>query len=147
MAMQPRQVGVLSREEALDRIVALLASDDTESVSTSMRLPASLREAMAIAVDELGLSISSGVLTAQSLRYALSTAVAMEALELHFQQYPELRPTLGELAVAAAEMDGHPLAEEPEVLHRAADQIVAFRPEADPDDVLLWADAQRALEP
>jgi len=80
MAMQPRQVGVLSREEALDRIVALLASDDTESVSTSMRLPASLREAMAIAVDELGLSISSGVLTAQSLRYALSTAVAMEAL-------------------------------------------------------------------
>ena len=54
---------------------------------------------------------------------------------------------MGELAVAAAEMDGHPLAEEPEVLHRAAEQIVAFRPEADPDDVLLWADAQRALEP
>ncbi len=147
MAMAPRQVGAVSREEALDRIVALLRADDDESVSTSMRLPASLREAVAIAVDELGLSVSSGLLTAEALRESLSTAVAMEALELHYQQYPELRPTLGELAVAAAELDGHPLAEEPGVLHRAAEQIVKFRPHADPDDVILWADAQRALEP
>ena len=145
MAMAPRQVGAVSREEALDRIVALLRVEDAESVNTSMRLPASLREAAAIAVDELGLSVSVGRLTSDLLRERLSVAVAREALELHYQQYPELQPTLGELAVAAAEMDGNPLAQEPERLHRAAEQIVAVHPEADADDVLLWAEAQRAL--
>jgi hypothetical protein len=46
--------------------------------------------------------------------------------------------------VAAAELDGHPLAAEPERLRRAAAEIIAKHPDASPDDVLLWAEA-RAL--
>jgi len=142
--MQPRQIGAVSRAEAIDRIVALLASDDTDSVNTSMRLPASLREAVSIAVDELGLSISSGALTVDALRNSLSTAVARAALELHFEEHPEVRPTLADLAVAGAELDGHPLAKQPDLLREAAEQIVAWRPDADADDVILWAEARHA---
>lgn len=37
-----------------DRLNALLDADDPVTVGTSMRLPAALRDAAAIAVDELG---------------------------------------------------------------------------------------------
>jgi len=144
MAADPVQVGTLSEGDAIDRIVALLAVSDGESVNTSMRLPVALRDAAAIAVDELGISVSTTALTAEALRDALSAEVAHAALELHFREHPEVRPTLGDLAVAAAELDGHPLAKEPERLRRAAEQIIAFRPDADGDDVVLWAEAQAA---
>ena len=62
----------------------------------------------------------------------------------HRAQHPQARPGLGDLVVAAAELDGHPLAAEPERLRRAAAEIVAKHPDASPDDVLLWAEA-RAL--
>ncbi len=48
--------------------------------------------------------------------------------------------SLADLAVAAAELDGHPLASQPEVLRRAAEAIVERRPNADAEDV-LWAEA------
>jgi hypothetical protein len=48
---------------------------------------------------------------------------------------------LAERAIAAAELDGSPLARQPELIRRAAAAIVERHPEADPDDVLLWAEA------
>jgi hypothetical protein len=60
------------------------------------------------------------------------------------QKNPQARPDLDDLAVAAAELDGHPLAGEPERLRQAAAEIAGYRPGASPDDVLLWAEA-RAL--
>ena len=51
---------------------------------------------------------------------------------------------VGDLAIAAAEIDGHPLAAEPERLRQAAAEIAGHHPDASPDDVLLWAEA-RAL--
>lgn len=144
MSTQPIQVGTLSKGEAIDRIVELLAADDGESVNTSMRIPVALREAAAIAVDELGLAVSTTSLTFAALREELSAEVARAALELHYEQHPEFRPTLADLAVAGAELDGHPLAKEPDVLRRAAAQIVTIRPDADADDVIIWAEAQRA---
>ncbi|HEY2575021.1 MAG TPA: hypothetical protein VGI74_01815 [Streptosporangiaceae bacterium] len=65
-------------------------------------------------------------------------------LDEHYEQHPDVRPSLGDLAVAAAELDGHPFAAEPERLHRAAAEIVERHPAASADDVLLWAEA-RAL--
>jgi hypothetical protein len=47
------------------------------------------------------------------------------------------RPDLAELAIAAAELDGNPLAATPELIRAAATAILERHPGADADDVLL----------
>ena len=123
------------------RIHELLQRADDETVNTSMRLPAALREAAALAVSELGVAASATTLTAEALRARLEAIVVEAALEAHYKRYPKARPSLAELAIAAAELDGHPLAEQPELIRRAAKAIVERHPDADADDVLLWAEA------
>lgn len=132
--------------DVLDQINALLDSDDDGStVNTSMRLPANLRDAAALAVERLGLAPSTTTLTATALRSVLETAVMGAALQAHYHQHPDARPSLAEVALAAAAQDGSPLAEHPELIERAAEEIVARHPDADADDVLLWAEAQQAV--
>ncbi len=109
-----------------------------------MRIPTALRDAAALAVRELGVAPSTTALTAAALRTALEAAVMQAALDDHYERHPDARPSLGDLAVAAAELDGHPLADEPERIRRAAAEIVERHPDASPDDVVLWAEA-RAL--
>jgi hypothetical protein len=127
--------------DAVERINRLLERGDDETVNTSMRLPVALREAAAIAVSELGVAASATTLTAEALRARLEAIVVEAALEAHYQRYPKARPSLAELAIAAAELDGNPLAGQPELIRRAAKAIVERRPDADADDVLLWAEA------
>lgn len=127
--------------DALSRINKLLDSTSSESVGTSMRIPAALRDAAAIAVAELGAASSTTTLTTDALRDRLEAIVMESALEAHFTAHPTLRPTLAELAIVAAEMDGHPLAARPELIRSAAASVVERRPNADADDVLLWAEA------
>ena len=43
------------------------------------------------------------------------------------------------MALAAAEIDGNPLASRPELLHRAASEVSAIRNNPTADDVLLYA--------
>ena len=132
---------------AIDRINELLNSTDPETTNTSMRIPRALRDAAALAVKELGVAPSTTVLTANALRSMLEGAVMLAALERHYEEYPEFRPSLGDLAVAAAEMDGHPLAQQPELLRKAAAEVQKRHPHASPDDALLWAEAlQSAAE-
>lgn len=132
--------------DVLDQINALLDQDDDGStVNTSMRLPANLRDAAALAVERLGLAPSTTTLTATALRSVLETAVMGAALEAHYDQHPDARPSLAEVALAAAAQDGSPLAERPELIERAAEEIAARHPDADADDVLLWAEAQQAV--
>lgn len=130
--------------DAIDRISKLLDDAGTETANTSMRLPTALRDAAAIAVEELGAAPSTTALTTEALRTSLDALVMQAALDVHFLQHPEARLTLGELAIAAAELDGHPLAADPARLRDAAAQIARRRPDADADDVLLWAEAQAA---
>ena len=132
----------MTTEEAIDRINELLGSTDPETANTSMRIPKALREAAALAVNELGVAPSTTVLAANALRNMLEGTVALAALELHFEQYPEARPTLADLAVVAAEWDDSPLAQRPELLRRYAEEIVQRHPRAEPEDVLLWAEAR-----
>lgn len=132
----------MTREEAIDRINDLLRSADPETVNTSMRFPKALREAAALAVRELGVAPSATAMTADALRTLLEGTVALAALELHYEQYPEFRPSLGALAIAAAELDGNPLAQQPDLLRRSAAEIVKRHPDAEPEDVLLWAEAR-----
>jgi hypothetical protein len=132
--------------EVIDRINELLDSTDPETVNTSMRIPAALREAAALAVNELGVAPSTTILTANALRTALEAAVMQAVLDRHFEEYPESRPTLADLAVATAELFGHPLANSPELIRQYAAEVQRRHPDAVPEDVLLWAEARTSTE-
>jgi hypothetical protein len=129
---------------AVERISQLLDSGTTETSNTSMRIPTALRDAAALAVRELGVAPSATALTSAALRATLEGIVMQAVLDEHFERYPSARPDLGDLAVAAAALDGHSLAAEPDRIRQAAAEISARHPGAGPDDVLLWAEA-RAL--
>jgi hypothetical protein len=126
----------------LDRVARLLDADDATTVNTSMRLPAPLREAAMIAVEELGVASSTTTLTAQALRAVIETAVMDAALEAHYAQHPRARPSLAEVAQALAVQIGSVVADRPELVTAAAEQLAQRHPEADAHDVLLWAEAQ-----
>ncbi|NOX30010.1 MAG: hypothetical protein GXP35_08195 [Actinobacteria bacterium] len=101
-----------------------------------------LRDAAALAVDQLSAAPSTTAMTATALRQRLETIVMDGALRLHYDQHPDVRPTLAEVAHALARQDGSPLAARPELIQAAAQAVIARRPNADADDVLLWAEAQ-----
>ena len=94
----------------IGRISELLDGSGLETSNTSMRIPTALRDAAALAVRELGVAPSTTALTAAALRATLEAVVMQAALDEHYDRYPGSRPGLGDLAVAAAELDGHPLA-------------------------------------
>jgi hypothetical protein len=127
---------------AIDQITGLLDQDTQETSNTSMRIPTALRDAAAIAVRELGVAPSTTALTTAALRSTLEAVVMQTVLDDHFQRNPQARPDLGDLAVAAAEIDGNPLAANPERLRSAALEIAGRHPGATPEDVLLWAEAR-----
>jgi hypothetical protein len=129
-------------DSAIERINQLLDSEDHETTNTSMRLPAALREAAALAVKEFGAAPSTTALAASALRLTLEAIVMQAALDSHYAEHPDSRPGLADLAIAAAELDGHPLADQPDLLRRAAAEIITRHPAADADDVLLWAEAR-----
>lgn len=129
----------------LDEINRLLAADDALTVNTSMRLPQNLRDAAALAVEQLGAAPSTTSMTATALRRVLETIVMDTALRLHYDDHPDVRPSLAEVAQALAVQDGSPLADRPDLIVAAADSVLARRPHADADDVLLWAEAQLAV--
>jgi hypothetical protein len=128
--------------DALTRINALLDRSDEETVGTSMRIPAALRDAAAVAVAELAVASSTTALTTDALRCRLEAIVIEAALEAHYAEHPAVRPSLAELAIAAAELDGNPLAATPELIREAAGAILERHPAADADDVLIWAEAR-----
>lgn len=134
----------MEASEVIERINALLDQDVVETANTSMRIPAALRDAAALAVKELAAAPSATALTIAALRSTLESVVLQAVLDEHYERHPAARPDLGDLAVAAAELDGHPFAAEPARLRAAAVEIAGRHPDATPEDVLLWAEA-RAL--
>jgi len=134
----------VERQAAIERINELLDDGELETSNTSMRIPTALRDAAALAVKELGIASSATALTTTALRVTLEAVVMQAALDDHYERHPQARPDLGDLAIAAAELDDHPLAGQPGRLRQAAVEIAANHPDASPDDVLLWAEA-RAL--
>jgi hypothetical protein len=64
------------------------------------------------------------------------------ALQMHYEQHSSAEPTLCEIALALALQDASPLADRPDLIASAAVEVAARRPDADADDVLLWAEAQ-----
>jgi len=129
----------------LDEINRLLDDRDDATVNTSMRLPVALRDAAALAVERLGAASSTTTMAAAALRDALETIVMETALRLHYEAHPDAEPSLAEVALALAAQDGSPLAEQPDAIRAAAEAVLARHPDADADDVLLWAEAQLAV--
>jgi hypothetical protein len=76
------------------------------------------------------------------LRATLEAAVMQAVLDDHYERYPGSRPDLGDLAIAAAELDGNPLAAQPELIRQAAIEISARHLDPEPEDVILWAEAR-----
>jgi hypothetical protein len=132
----------MSAGDVIKQINDLLDSSEETTVGTSMRMPVALRDAAALAVKELGVAPSATALTAEALRSRLEAVVMQAALDAHYDQHPDLRPSLADLAIAAAEIDGHPLAARRDLLRQAAEAIIERHPDADADDVLLWAEGQ-----
>ena len=130
--------------DVLDEINRLLDADAGATVNTSMRLPVALRDAAALAVRHLGVAESTTSFTSAALRRSLETAVMDAALEAHFEQQPHARPSLAQVALALAAQDGSALADRPDLIERAATQVMQRRPDADADDVLLGAEAKLA---
>jgi hypothetical protein len=124
------------------QISDLLDHGGPQTANTSMRIPTALRDAAALAVRELGVAPSATALTTVTLRATLEAVVMQAVLDDHYRHHPQTRPDLGDLAVAAAQLDGHPLAAEPDCLRRAAAEIARTHPDASADDVLLWAEAR-----
>lgn len=128
--------------EAVEQITRLLDSSDAETTNTSMRLPVALRDAAALAVRELGVATSTTALAATELRAVLEAVVMQAVLDAYYEPHPTARPSLAELTIATAELDGHPLAAYSELLREAAAEITRTHPDVDADDVLLWAEAR-----
>lgn len=122
----------------LTRLLDLLDAADAESVGTSLRLPAPLREAAALAAD-MGLTGSTTELAVRGLRDQLEALAQQAVLDAHYEAYPRARPSLAEIAQATADLDDDPLRHRPDVIVRAAEEIVGIKPGATPDDVLIYA--------
>lgn len=130
---------------ALDELNRLLDADDAETVNTSMRLSVSLRDAAALAVEHFSAAPSATSMAAAALRQSLETLAMEMALHLHYREHPAARPSLAEIAHALAVQDGSPLAERLDLIVAAASAVVERHPDADADDVLLWAEAQLVM--
>jgi hypothetical protein len=124
--------------DALAQLLDLLDTSDDETVGTSVRMPLALRDAAVLAA-KMGLAESTTDLTVRGLRDLLEAVAQRALLDAHYRAHPLARPDLAEIAQAAAEMDGNPLAERPDLLRQAAAEIGAIREHASADDVLLYA--------
>lgn len=122
----------------LERLLDLLDSVNAESVGTSVRLPAALRDAAVVAT-EMGLVSSTSELTTRGLRDALESVAQRAVLDAHYEEHPSARPELWEIALMSAELNAHPLADRPDLIQRAADELARIVPGPTPAEVLAYA--------
>ena len=90
--------------------------------------------------EAMGLAESTTEVTVRGLRDLLQAFSMRAVLDAHYEEHPELRPELWEIAVAGAELAGDPLAHNKRLIRRAAQEVLARRPHATPEDVLLYAE-------
>ena len=114
------------------------AAGDGPTIVKSIRIPAGMHEAMRVAVD-LGLAdnvndayVSAGARNLEAFAQRL-------AFEAYYLEFPEARPSITEVALAMAELSEDPLAAHPDLIERAAVEVVARKRDAQPEDVLLYA--------
>jgi len=125
-------------DSRLERLLDLLDDRRGDTVGTSVRMPVRLRDAATVAA-EMGLVASTTDLTVQGVRAALEAFAQRALLDEHYRAHPDARPDLAEIALATAAIDGHPLADRPDLVRRAADGVRGVKDDPTPDDVLVYA--------
>lgn len=125
-------------DERLTRLLDLLDAEGDDTVGTSVRIPTALRDAAGMAI-ELGLAPSTTDLTVRGLRSVLEAFAQRAVLDAHYHAHPEARPDLVEVSLATAAIDGHPLADRPDLVRRAAEGVHSLTADPTPDDVLAYA--------
>lgn len=123
---------------ALEDLLAALDEAPGETESTSVRQPVGLRRALRAAVD-LGFAGNANEAVNSATRAALEAFAQRIALDAHYAQHPGSRPSLADVAHGLAVLEHSPLADRRDLIDQAAAEVVAARPGADSDDVLLWA--------
>ena len=133
-----------NREEKLLQELsdAIEVIDEGPASVTSIRQPEGLRRAIRAAV-ALGWARNANEGAVEALREELLFFCREKVLDAHIRQHPEAAPTLEGVALALAELRHDPLADEPELIAQAAREIVDIRPDAEPDEVLIWAASLR----
>lgn len=101
-----------------------------------MRLPANLRAAATVAA-EMGYATSIAELSVRGLRDVLEAIALRAALDAHYAEHPGVRPSLVEVALAAAEMDDVVISVEE--AERAASWLESQGRAPTPDEVVLVA--------
>lgn len=127
-------------DRQLQRLLDLLDQAGEDTVNTSVRLPTYLREAAAVA-SGMGLVSSTTELAVRGMRDTLEAFAQRAVLDAHYQDNPGVRPTLAEVAIATAELDGNPLASRAALVRQAADAVCSLKADPNPDDVLIYAAA------
>jgi hypothetical protein len=122
----------------LTDLLAALDRDDTDTKVTSLRRPRALDEALQTAV-ALGWAPSANEGDNRALRISLEAFALGAALDAHLEAHPELEPDMADVAIAVAELRHDPLADTPELIRAAADEIIRVKADATADDVLVWA--------
>lgn len=125
--------------EIVARAMAQLSGDD-DTVVTSVRVPVGLREASKT-LQAAGFISSFNDLLVQGARDRVEALAHRAGLDAHYAEHPELRPSVAEVALAAAQMDANDLAAHPDLITQAAAELVARQPSASADDVLAYAAA------
>lgn len=126
----------------LDELLQALRADEGGSKVTSVRRPRSLDAALRAAV-AMGWAPSANEGVNRALRDELEAFALGAALDSHLSEHPELTPDLGGVSVAVAELRHDALADSPDLLRAAAEDIVKVKADATPDDVLVWALSMR----
>ena len=130
---------------ALRALECLRLPDAVPGVATSVRVPSALHEVARSAV-EAGWASSLTELVVDGLRQRLidlATEVlddeafveVRSALDEHYAEHPDARPSLTMVAQAAAEIEGHPASERTDLIERA---VADLGEDACVEDVLAW---------
>lgn len=125
--------------EIVARAMAQLSGDD-DTVVTSVRVPVGLREASRT-LQAAGFISSFNDLLVQGARDRVEALAHRAGLDAHYAEHPHLRPSVAEVALAAARMDANDLDAHPDLIAQAAAELVVRQPSASADDVLAYAAA------
>ncbi len=116
------------------------ALDDSDSIVTSVRMPAKLRDALSTAVD-LGFVASVNETLVDAARERLEVFAQQLAIERIYSKDPTARPSLAERAKASAALDGDPIADHPDLIERAAHEMADDDGDPSPGEVRAYATA------
>ena len=129
---------------ALGRFLELMENADdaaSKSKGTSIRVPTYLLDAHA---EVAALGFVEGSFNRYAVALVLEDLEALAfncALEDHFTAHPDARPSLLQVAIAGAALTNDPLQHRHDLIELGARRLKARDPEADADDVLLYATA------